>query len=62
MQAYTDILCTTQREATLTTFLLQDIPMFDGQDSSKLEDWLMELETSADILTEPHMSSWGHIP
>ena len=26
--------------------------MFDGQDSSELKDWLMNLETAADILTE----------
>ena len=34
--------------------LLQDIPMFNGQDSLKLEDWLMDLETTTDILTESH--------
>ena len=32
--------------------LLQDIPLFDGQDSSKLEDWFMYIETVTDILTE----------
>ena len=32
MQAYT--LHTTQRESNLTTTMLQDIPTFDGQDSS----------------------------
>ena len=34
--------------------MLQDIPTFDGQDSSKLEDWFMDTETVADILTESH--------
>ena len=38
MQAYTDTLCATERESNLTTNMLQDIPTFDGQDSSKLED------------------------
>ena len=32
--------------------MLQDIPKCDGQDSSKLEDWFMDIETAADILTE----------
>ena len=52
MQAYMDTLCTTQRESNLTMTMLQGIPTFDGQDSSKLEDWFMEIETTADILTE----------
>ena len=54
MQAYTDTLHTTQKEANLTTSLLQDISGFDGQDSTKLEDWLMDMETATDILTESH--------
>ena len=28
--------------------------MFNGQESSKLEDWFMDIETAADILTEIH--------
>ena len=54
MQAYTDTLHATQRESNLTTAMLQDIPTFDGQDSSKLEDWFMHIETTADILAESH--------
>ena len=49
MQTYTDTLHATLREVNLTTSLLQDIPTFDGQDFSKLEDWLMDVETTADI-------------
>ena len=52
MQAYTDILHATERNHTMS--LLLDIPTFDGQDPSKLEDWLMYPETAADILTESH--------
>ena len=52
MQVYTDTLCATQRESNLTTTMLQDIPAFDGQDSSKLEAQSMNIETAADILTE----------
>ena len=54
MQAYKDTLCTAQRESNLTMTVLQDIPIFDGQDSSKLEDWFMDIETTTDILTEIH--------
>ena len=32
--------------------LLQDITMFDSQDTSKLEDWLSHIETTVDILRE----------
>ena len=39
------------RESNLNTTMLQDIPTFDGQDSSKLEDWFTDIETTADILT-----------
>ena len=52
MQAYTDTLHATQREFNLTTTMLQDIPTFDGQDSSKSEDWFMNIYTTTAILTE----------
>ena len=54
MQAYTYTLCTTQRQSNLATTMLHDIPTFDGQDSSKLEDWFMDIETTANILTKSH--------
>ena len=50
MQAYMDTLHATQRESNLTTTMLQDIPTFDGLDSSKLEDWFMDIETTNDSL------------
>ena len=46
--------CMPHREVNFTKSLLQDIPLFDGQDSLKLEDRLMDLETATDILTENH--------
>ena len=49
-----DNLYTTHREANLTMTMLQDVPTFDGQDSSKLEDWYIDIETSTDMLTESH--------
>ena len=53
MQAYTDP-CRQHRKSNLTTTMLHDIPTFDGKYFSKLEDWLMDMETTADILTESH--------
>ena len=52
MQVYIDTLHAMQRESNLTMTMMQDIPTFDRQDSSKLEDWFMDIETTADILTE----------
>ena len=54
MQAYMDTLHATQSESNLSTTMLKDIPTFDCQDSWKLEDWLMDIEIAADILTESH--------
>ena len=54
MQAYTDTLHATKRGAKLTTTMLQDTPAFDGQDSSNLEDWFMDIESATDIQSESH--------
>ena len=44
----------TQRKTNFTMTMLQNIPKFNGQDSLKLEDWFMDIETTVDILTESH--------
>ena len=46
---YMDILCTTQKQTNLTNSLLQDIAVFNKYYSTKLEDWLMDIETAADL-------------
>ena len=46
VHAYMDTVYATDREANLTMSLFQDISTFDRQDSSKLKDWLMDLETT----------------
>ena len=33
-------------------FLLQDIPFFNEHDSTKLEDWLTDIETAADLTSK----------
>ena len=46
----------TTMQANITMTLLQDIPKFNRQDSSKLEDLFMDIETATDILTrKPHI-------
>ena len=55
MQGYTYTLCNIQWQTKLTMSLLQDISTFDGQDITKLEDWLSDIEMEAHILKE----SWS---
>ena len=45
-------MCTTQKQTNLITYLLQDIAVFDEYHSTKLEDWLMDIETVADLTNE----------
>ena len=52
MQQYIDTLCAIQWQTNLKTSPLQDITMFCSQDTSKLEYWLSDIETAADILRE----------
>ena len=33
-------------------YLLQDITIFNGNDSSQLEDWLLNIETATDLTSE----------
>ena len=49
---YTDTLCTTQMQTNLNNSSLQDITVFNEYDSTKLEDWLTDIETAADLTIE----------
>ena len=49
---YTDTLCFTQKQTNLTNSLLHDISVFNEYDSTKLEDWLTDIETTADLTNE----------
>ena len=45
----------TWRPCVLPTFantLIQDIPTINGSDSTQLEDWLVDIETAADLTDE----------
>ena len=52
MLQYTNTLCTTQKLTNLTNSLLQDIAIFNEHNSTKLEDCIMDLETTADLTNE----------
>ena len=43
---------TTQKQTNLTNSLLWDIAVFNEHDSTKLEEWLMDIETAADLTCE----------
>ena len=46
---YTNTLCLAQKQTNLTNSLLQDISVFNGHDTTQLEDWLVDIETAADL-------------
>ena len=52
LDRYTETLCTAQKKTSLENTLLQDIPILNGQDSSQLEDWLTDIESTAKLTNE----------
>ena len=52
LDRYTETLCIAQKKTSLESFLLQDIPILNGQDSSQLEDWLTDIETASELTGE----------
>ena len=49
---YTDTLCSSQKQSNLMNSLMQDIPVFNEHDSTKLEDWLLDIKTAVDLTSE----------
>ena len=41
-----------QKQTTFANTLIQDIPTFNGSDSTQLEDWMVDIETTADLTDE----------
>ena len=41
-----------KRKTTFASTLLQDITIFNGNDSTQLEDWLIDIETATDLTSE----------
>ena len=52
LDRYTETLCSTQKKTSLESSLLQDIPILNGQDSSQLKNWLMDIETASELTSE----------
>ena len=52
IQQYTNTLCTTQKWSNLRNSLLQDTAVFNEHNFTKLEEWLTDIETVADIMNE----------
>ena len=52
LRQYMDSLCSAQKQINFTNTLFQDIPIFNGNNSTQLEDWLVEIETVADLSAE----------
>ena len=46
------MLCTAEKKTTFANTLLQDITIFNASNSSQLEDWLIDVETAADLTSE----------
>ena len=44
LQQYMETLCSGQKQTTFANTLIQDIPTFNGSDSTQLEDWLIDIE------------------
>ena len=49
---YMNTLCSAQKQINQTNPLLQDISVFNGHDTTQLEDWLVDIETAADLTAE----------
>ena len=52
LQQYTDTLCTTQKKTSFVNTLLQDVTIFNGNDSSQLKDWLIDIKTASDLTSK----------
>ena len=49
LQQYTNTLGTAQKKMPFVNTVLHDIMIFNGNDSSQLEDWLIDIETASDL-------------
>ena len=49
LKKYTDTLCNAQKKTSFVNSLLQDITVLNGNDASKLEDWLTDIEAASDL-------------
>ena len=60
LKHYMNTLCSVQKQTNLTDSLLQDISIFTEHDTTLLEDWLVDIETAADLTAESRTKlAWG---
>ena len=52
LNKYSDTLCNAQKKMSLENSLLQDIHILNGNDSSQFEDWLTDIETASELMSE----------
>ena len=52
LKQYTNTLCSAQKQINFTNTLIQDITILNGNDATQLEDWLVDIETVADLSAE----------
>ena len=52
IQHYMNTQCSDQKQTNLTTSLLQDIHVLNRHDTTHLEDWLVDIETTDDLTAE----------
>ena len=52
LQQYTETFFSAQKQTTFANTLLQDIPAFNGSNSTQLDDWIVDIETAADLTDE----------
>ena len=52
LKQYMDTLCSDQKQTNFTNTLIQEVPIFNGNDSTQLEDWLVDIETVANLSAE----------
>ena len=49
LQQYMETLCSAQKQTTVANTLIQDIPTFMEVIPTQLEDWLVDIETAANL-------------
>ena len=52
LKQYMETLCSAQKQTNFANTLIQDISIFNGNDSTQLEDWLVDIEMIADMSAE----------
>ena len=52
LKQYMDTLCSAQKQTNFMNTLIQDMPIFNGNDPMQFEDWLVDIETAGNLSAE----------